>query len=66
MTKIKVGNPIVDIEGDEMARVMWRLIRDNLVRPHLDIELQYFDLGIEHRDATSDRVTIEAAEAIKA
>src|SRR5574337_119464 len=66
MSKIKVDNPVVEIDGDEMTRIIWSMIRDKLIRPYLDIELQYFDLSIEHRDKTSDQVTIDAAEAIKA
>ncbi|HET7714903.1 MAG TPA: NADP-dependent isocitrate dehydrogenase [Bauldia sp.] len=65
MAKIKVANPVVDIDGDEMTRIIWRLIKEKLIFPYLDIDLLYFDLGIENRDATEDRVTIEAAEAIK-
>jgi isocitrate dehydrogenase len=65
MAKIKVANPIVDLDGDEMTRIIWKLIKDKLIRPYLDLELVYFDLGMEHRDETEDRVTIEAAEAIK-
>ncbi|MGO9772063.1 MAG: NADP-dependent isocitrate dehydrogenase [Roseiarcus sp.] len=66
MSKIKVTNPVVELDGDEMTRIIWRLIRDKLINPYLDVELQYFDLGVEHRDATNDKVTIDAAEAIKA
>jgi isocitrate dehydrogenase len=66
MAKIKVANPVVDIDGDEMTRIIWQWIKDKLIHPYLDIELQYFDLGMEHRDATDDQVTIDAAEAIKA
>jgi isocitrate dehydrogenase len=66
MDKIKVKNPVVEIDGDEMTRIIWHLIRDKLIHPYLDIPLQYFDLGVEHRDATNDKVTIDAAEAIKA
>jgi isocitrate dehydrogenase len=66
MDKIKVKNPVVELDGDEMTRIIWSLIRDKLIHPYLDIDLRYFDLGIEHRDATNDKVTIEAAEAIKA
>jgi isocitrate dehydrogenase len=66
MDKIKVKNPVVEIDGDEMTRIIWHLIRDKLIHPYLDVELQYFDLGVEHRDATNDKVTVEAAEAIKA
>jgi isocitrate dehydrogenase len=65
MQKIKVDNPVVELDGDEMTRIIWHLIRDKLILPFLDIELEYYDLGIENRDATDDRVTIDAAEAIK-
>jgi isocitrate dehydrogenase len=65
MKKIKVKTPVVDIDGDEMTRIIWKLIKDKLILPYLDIDLKYFDLGIEHRDATGDRVTIDAAEAIR-
>src|SRR5262245_39893118 len=63
-TKVKVGNPVVEIDGDEMTRVIWKEIRERLILPFLDVQLLYFDLSIQHRDATDDRVTIEAAEAI--
>src|SRR6202521_2433333 len=66
MPKIKVENPVVELDGDEMTRIIWHLIRDKLVRPYVDVELLYFDLSVEHRDATRDKVTVEAAEAIKA
>ena len=65
MPKIKVAKPIVELDGDEMTRIIWQMIKDKLILPYLDVELIYFDLGIEHRDATDDRVTVEAAEAIK-
>jgi isocitrate dehydrogenase len=65
MPKIKVANPIVELDGDEMTRIIWKSIKEKLIHPYLDIELIYFDLGIEHRDATDDQVTVEAAEAIK-
>ena len=65
MAKIKVANPVVDLDGDEMTRIIWKWIKDKLIFPHLDIDLDYYDLGIEHRDATDDKVTIDAAEAIK-
>src|SRR5579863_3168207 len=65
MPKIKVKNPVVEIDGDEMTRIIWHAIRDKLIHPYLDVNLQYFDLGVEHRDATSDKVTVDAAEAIK-
>ena len=66
MPKIKVKNPVVELDGDEMTRIIWQLIRDKLIHPYLDIDLQYFDLSVEHRDATNDQVTIDAAHAIKA
>jgi isocitrate dehydrogenase len=66
MDKIKVANPVAELDGDEMTRIIWRLIREKLIHPYLDIDLQYFDLGVEHRDATNDQVTIDAAEAIRA
>jgi isocitrate dehydrogenase len=63
--KIKVKNPIVEIDGDEMARIIWRLIKERLILPYLDIELKYYDLSIQNRDRTEDRITHEAAEAIR-
>jgi isocitrate dehydrogenase len=65
MKKIKVANPVVDLDGDEMTRIIWANIKDRLISPYLDIDIKYFDLGIEHRDATADQVTIDAANAIK-
>jgi isocitrate dehydrogenase len=65
MAKINVKNPVVELDGDEMTRIIWKVIKDQLILPYLDIELKYFDLGIEHRDATDDQVTVDAAEAIK-
>ena len=65
MSKIKVENPVVEMDGDEMTRIIWQFIKDKLILPYLDIELAYFDLSIEHRDATSDQVTIDSAEATK-
>src|SRR6202011_2621605 len=65
MAKIKVKTPVVELDGDEMTRIIWRFIKDKLILPYLDIELKYFDLGIASRDATDDRVTVEAAQAIK-
>jgi isocitrate dehydrogenase len=65
MAKIKVANPVVELDGDEMTRIIWQLIKDKLIHPYLDVDLVYFDLGMEHRDATDDRVTVDAAEAIK-
>jgi isocitrate dehydrogenase len=66
MSKIKVENPIVELDGDEMTRIIWQMIKDKLIDPYLDIDLQYYDLGIEARDETDDQITIDAAEAIKA
>jgi isocitrate dehydrogenase len=63
--KIKVKNPVVEMDGDEMTRIIWQKIREKLILPYLDIDLKYFDLGIEHRDATDDKVTFESAEATK-
>jgi len=65
MTKIKVVNPIVELDGDEMTRIIWRLIKEKLILPYVDVELLYYDLGIENRDATEDQVTVDAANAIK-
>jgi isocitrate dehydrogenase len=65
MAKIKVANPIVEIDGDEMTRIIWQWIRERLILPYLDVELKYFDLGIEKRDETDDKITVDAAEAIK-
>ncbi|MBF0562252.1 MAG: NADP-dependent isocitrate dehydrogenase [Alphaproteobacteria bacterium] len=65
MAKIKVAKPVVELDGDEMTRIIWRFIKDKLILPYLDIDILYFDLGIEHRDATSDQVTVDAANAIK-
>jgi isocitrate dehydrogenase len=65
MAKIKVVKPIVELDGDEMTRIIWKLIREKLILPYLDVDLKYFDLGIEHRDATGDQVTVDAANAIK-
>ena len=65
MAKIKVKNPVVELDGDEMTRIIWQWIRERLVLPYLDVELLYYDLGIEKRDETEDRITIDAAEAIK-
>ena len=65
MAKIKVDNPLVEIDGDEMTRIIWEMIRERLIKPYLDIDLKYFDLSIQSRDATDDQITIEAANAIK-
>lgn len=63
--KIKVESPIVELDGDEMTRIIWQIIREKLILPFLDIDIKYFDLSIQNRDATSDKVTIDSAEAIK-
>ncbi|MCF6406175.1 NADP-dependent isocitrate dehydrogenase [Chitinophaga filiformis] len=63
--KIKVANPVVELDGDEMTRIIWKFIKDKLILPYLDVDIKYFDLGMEHRDATNDQVTIDAANAIK-
>jgi len=65
MTKIKVQNPVVELDGDEMTRIIWSFIKDQLILPYLDVDLKYYDLSIERRDATNDRITVEAAEAIE-
>jgi len=65
MAKIKVANPVVDIDGDEMTRIIWAMIKDSLIHPYLDIDLEYYDLGIEKRDETNDQITIDAAHAIQ-
>jgi len=65
MAKIKVANPVVELDGDEMTRIIWQLIKDKLITPYLDVDLHYYDLGIEYRDQTNDQVTIDAANAIK-
>src|SRR4051794_33076758 len=65
MAKIKVANPVVELDGDEMTRIIWHLIKDRLIHPYLDVPLEYYDLSVENRDQTSDQVTIDAANAIK-
>jgi hypothetical protein len=65
MAKIKVKNPVVEIDGDEMTRIIWQWIRERLILPYLDIDLKYYDLGVEKRDETADRITVECANAIK-
>ena len=65
MAKIKVANPVVELDGDEMTRIIWKYIKDKLIHPYLDIELLYYDLAVEYRDKTNDQVTIDAAEMIK-
>jgi len=65
MAKIKVANPVVELDGDEMTRIIWQFIKDKLIFPYLELDIKYFDLGIEHRDATNDQVTIDSANAIR-
>ncbi len=65
MNKIKVANPVVELDGDEMTRIIWKFIKDKLILPYLDVDIKYYDLGVEHRDATNDQVTVDAAQAIK-
>src|SRR5260370_5740475 len=65
MSRIKVINPVVEIDGDEMTRIIWHFIKDQLILPYLDIDLKYYDLSIQRRDATDDQVTVDAANAIK-
>jgi len=65
MNKIKVQNPVVELDGDEMTRIIWSFIKEQLILPYLDLDIKYYDLGIENRDATNDEVTVEAANAIK-
>ena len=63
MPKIKVKNPVVEMDGDEMTRIIWKFIKDKLILPYLDIDLKYYDLGIEYRDQTNDQVTVDSAKA---
>ena len=65
MAKIKVANPVVELDGDEMTRIIWKFIKDKLILPYLEVPIQYYDLGMEYRDETNDQVTIDAANAIK-
>src|SRR6201986_2343142 len=65
MSKIKVENPVVELDGDEMTRIIWKFIKDKLIIPYLDLDIKYYDLGLEYRDETDDQVTIDAAHAIK-
>src|SRR6201996_5283903 len=65
MAKIKVANPVVELDGDEMTRIIWKYIKDKLILPYLDVDIKYYDLGVEYRDATNDQVTVDAANAIK-
>ena len=65
MSKIKVKNPVVELDGDEMTRIIWEFIKQQLILPYLDVDLKYYDLGIEKRDETDDQITVDAADAIK-
>ena len=65
MAKIKVKNPVVELDGDEMTRIIWKFIKDKLILPYLDVDLKYYDLGVEYRDKTEDQVTVDAAKAIQ-
>ena len=65
MAKIKVKTPVVDIDGDEMTRIIWQWIRERLILPYLDIDLEYYDLGVQKRDETNDQITIDSAKAIQ-
>jgi isocitrate dehydrogenase len=65
MSKIKVVTPVVELDGDEMTRIIWQFIKDKLILPYLDIDLKYYDLSVEKRDETNDQITIDSAEAIK-
>ena len=65
MSKIKVKNPVVELDGDEMTRIIWSFIKEKLILPYLDIELKYYDLGMESRDKTDDQITVECAKAIQ-
>src|SRR5690606_28008303 len=65
MSKIKVANPVVDLDGDEMTRIIWQAIKDKLIHPYLDLDIKYYDLSIENRDATNDQVTVDSANAIR-
>ncbi|HNI05806.1 MAG TPA: isocitrate/isopropylmalate family dehydrogenase, partial [Flavobacteriales bacterium] len=65
MSKIKVAKPVVELDGDEMTRIIWKQIKDQLILPYVDVPIEYYDLGIEYRDRTEDKVTVDAANAIK-
>ena len=65
MDKIKVNNPVVEMDGDEMTRIIWEFIKDKLILPYVDLDIKYFDLGVTSRDNTDDQITIDAAEAVK-
>src|SRR5687767_15858352 len=63
--KIKVANPVVELDGDEMTRIIWKFIKEKLILPYLNVDIKYYDLGVEYRDKTDDQVTVDAANAIK-
>ncbi len=65
MSKIKVANPVVEMDGDEMTRIIWKFIKDQLILPYLDLQIEYYDLSVTSRDATEDKITVQAAHAIK-
>ena len=65
MSKIKVANPVVEMDGDEMTRIIWKFIKDQLILPYLDLNIEYYDLSVTSRDATEDKITIQAANAVK-
>ena len=65
MEKIKVKNPVVEMDGDEMTRVIWEFIKDKLILPYIDIDIKYYDLGVQNRDSSEDQITIDSAEAVK-
>ena len=65
MTKIQMTTPLVEMDGDEMTRIIWQMIKDELICPYVDLKTEYYDLGLEHRDATDDQVTVDSAEATK-
>ena len=65
MAKIKVKNPVVELDGDEMTRIIWSFIKKKLIKPYLDIDLKYYDIGMENRDKTNDQVTVDCAKAIQ-
>ena len=65
MEKIKVKNPVVEMDGDEMTRIIWEFIKDKLILPYIDIDIKYYDLGVQNRDSSEDQITIDSAEAVK-
>ena len=65
MSKIQMKTPLVEMDGDEMTRIMWQMIKDDLILPYVDLKTEYYDLGLEHRDATDDQVTVDSAEATR-